>query len=78
MDIFDKVCEIIRDNMQLDDRTAFSADMTFEEMELDSLDVVDTVMAIEESFDITISDEELDEVKTLGDLIEIIKEKKGI
>ena len=64
--------------MQLDDRTAFSADMTFEEMELDSLDVVDTVMAIEESFDIAISDEELDEVKTLGDLIEIIKEKKGI
>ena len=78
MDIFEQVCDIIRENMGFDEGTVFTEDMTFGEMELDSLDVVDCIMSIEDALDIKIEDEELYSHDTLGDLIEIIKVKKGM
>lgn len=78
MDIFEQVCDIIRENIAFDENVTFTEDMTFSEMELDSLDVVDCIMCIEDEMDITIDDSELDSIRTLGDLIELIKEKKGM
>ncbi len=48
---------------------------TFEELALDSLDVVQMVMAIEEAFEIEIADEDVDGIKTVGQLVEYIEEK---
>ena len=48
---------------------------SFEDMALDSLEVVQLIMAIEEAFDIEIADEEVDSLKTIADLIEYIEEK---
>ncbi len=42
----------------------------------DSLDIVDMVMKLEEEFGISIPDEDLDKIKTVGDAIEYIKSKK--
>jgi acyl carrier protein len=42
---------------------------------LDSLDVVQMVMAIEEAFDIEIDDDDVDKLKTVGQLVEYIEEK---
>lgn len=78
MDIFEQVCDIIRENMGFGEDTVFTGDMTFGEMELDSLDVVDCIMEIEERMDIKIEDSELYGCRTFGDLTEIIKEKKGM
>ncbi len=78
MDIFDQVCDIIRENMGFEEDAVFTEEMTFEEMALDSLDVVDTVMSIEDALDVKIEDEELYSCKTLGELVEIIKIKKGM
>lgn len=78
METFDKICDIIRENMSFDEDVTFTEEMTFGEMELDSLDVVDCIMCIEEYFDITIEDEELQTVGTLGELTEIVKVKKGL
>ncbi|MBQ3199965.1 MAG: acyl carrier protein [Firmicutes bacterium] len=52
-----------------------SLNTTFEDMALDSLDVVQMVMAIEEAFDIEIDDDDVDGLKTIGDLVEYIEEK---
>ena len=78
MDIFDRICEIIRENMSFDEDITFTEEMTFGEMELDSLDVVECIMAIEDTLGIRIEDEELDGVRSLGELTEIIKMKKGM
>lgn len=43
----------------------------------DSLDIVDMVMKLEEEFGISIPDEDLDKIKTVGDAIEYIKLKKS-
>ena len=48
---------------------------TFEDMALDSLDVVQMIMAIEEAFDIEIDDDDVDGLKTIGELVEYIEEK---
>lgn len=48
---------------------------SFEDMALDSLEAVQMIMAIEEAFDIEIADEDVDGLKTIGDLIDYIEEK---
>lgn len=53
----------------------FTMNTTFEELALDSLDVVQMVMAIEEAFEIEIADEDVDGIKTVGQLVEYIEEK---
>ncbi len=78
MEIFEQICDIIKEDMQLDEDIDFTEDMTFEEIDLDSLDVADAIMSIEDVFEIQIEDEELDGIRTLGELAEIVKVKKGI
>lgn len=48
---------------------------TFEDMALDSLDAVQVIMAIEEAFDIEIADEDVDGLRTVGQLVEYIESK---
>ena len=43
----------------------------------DSLDAVEIVMEVEEAFEITISDEEADKFKTVGDIVNYITRRIG-
>ncbi len=66
---FEKIAELIAENkdMELSDITL---ETSFEDMELDSLDVIEVVMSIEEAFGITLEIE--DNVKTVGDLVDLV------
>lgn len=66
---FEKIAQIIADNKDMD-ITAITLETSFDDMELDSLDVIEVVMAIEEAFDITV--EISDEVKTVEDLVKLV------
>ena len=44
---------------------------------LDSLDKIEMVMIAEEKFNIDLRDDEVEEAKTVGDLVKIIKQKVG-
>lgn len=70
---FDKIRQVISENMDIpmDDITLESS---FEDMNVDSLDMVEIVMALEEAFDITI--EESTGLKTVGDLVKYVDEAK--
>jgi acyl carrier protein len=46
-----------------------------EDLEADSLDVVELVMALEEKLDISIPEEELEGIKTVGEALDIIAAK---
>ena len=46
-----------------------------DDLEADSLEVVELVMALEEAFDITIEESELDGVETVGQAFEIVTSK---
>ena len=72
--IFDKVKEIIVDQLDADeDKVTQDASIT-DDLGADSLDVVDLVMSIEEEFDIEVPDEEVANMKTVGDIVKYIED----
>ena len=73
--VFDKVSEIIVDQLECEkDEVTMEASIT-EDLGADSLDVVDLVMSIEENFDIEIPDEDVENIKTVGDIVKYIESK---
>ena len=70
---FEKVKEIIVTELGLEENE-ISIDTSFEALGLDSLDVVELLMAIEEEFGVEIKAE--DAGKTVGDLVNYIDENK--
>ena len=71
---FEKIQSIIADvlNMEPDEITMDSAFV--DDLGADSLDVVQIVMGIEEAFDITIPDDAAENIVTVADAVEQIKE----
>ncbi|MBQ6633979.1 MAG: acyl carrier protein [Ruminococcus sp.] len=73
--VFEKVSEIIVDQLECEkDEVTMEASIT-EDLGADSLDVVDLVMSIEESFDVEIPDEDVEGIKTVGDIVKYIESK---
>ena len=73
--VFDKIEDIIVEQLDVEeDAVTMEASIT-EDLGADSLDVVDLVMSIEESFDVEIPDEEVENIKTVGDIVKYIENK---
>ena len=73
--VFDKIKDIIVEQLDVEeDAVTMEASIT-EDLGADSLDVVDLVMSIGESFDVEIPDEEVENIKTVGDIVKYIENK---
>ena len=48
-----------------------------DDLDADSLDLVELVMALEEAFDIEVPEEELEGIETVGQAYELVKSKVG-
>jgi acyl carrier protein len=55
-----------------------SPEATFEDLDLDSLDLVDFSLAVEEEFGARITDEEAAELETLADTVELLYAKLDV
>ena len=74
--VFDKVKEIIVDQLDVDaDKVTNGANIQ-DDLGADSLDVVDLVMSLEEEFDIEIPDEAVENIKTVGDIVKYIEDNQ--
>ncbi len=72
--IFDKLVEIMMDNLSIQPQD-ITLDTSFkDDLAVDSLDLYDLVMALEEEFNIEIPSERTGEIETVEDLIKILKE----
>jgi acyl carrier protein len=72
--VFKKVRAIIVDQLDVDeDKVKVEASIT-DDLGADSLDAVDLVMSLEEEFDIEIPDEQVENFKTVGDIVKFIEE----
>lgn len=69
-----KVKGIIADQLEVG-IDKLTLDTTFEDIDADSLDIVELVMALEEEFDLEISDQEIENIKTVGDVVRYIESK---
>ncbi|MGN1481770.1 acyl carrier protein [Porcipelethomonas sp.] len=75
--IFEKVKDIIIDQLDADeDKVTLEASIT-DDLNADSLDVVDLVMSIEEEFDLEIPDEAVEKIKTVGDIVSYIESNQN-
>ena len=74
-DIESKMTELLVEELGLDaDKITMSA--TFEEdLEVDSLGVVELLMALEDNFGVTIPDEEAESLVTVGEAVDLVAEK---
>ena len=70
---FEKIRDIIVDQLGVDeDRVTMEARFR-EDLEADSLDLVELIMAFEDEFGGEISDEEAQQIKTVGQAVEYLK-----
>ena len=70
---FEKIREIIADNLSCSiDKVTREARLA-EDLDADSLAAVELSMALEEAFGVTIADEDLPNMKTVGDLADYIE-----
>ncbi len=72
--IFEKVRKIICEQFDLDEETVTADTLLEEDLEADSLDLVDLVMSFEDEFQIEVPDEEIENIKTVGDIVKYIEE----
>lgn len=70
-EIFEKVADIVAETMSVD-AEELTLETTFESLSADSLDLIQLVSAIEEDLGITIDDDDLTSIKTLGDAVAMI------
>ena len=76
---FEKIKEIIQEHLALSDEdiaTVKPETSLMGDLEVDSLDAVEIVMKIEDTFGIEIPDEDVNQFKNLGDIANYIKAKK--
>lgn len=73
MDVFEKVKEIIVEQLGVDEEEVTPQASFVDDLGADSLDIVELVMALEEEFDMEIPDEDAEKIATVGDAVNYIK-----
>lgn len=72
--VFEKVREIICDQLELEEDVVTMDAILLEDLGADSIDLADLVMTFEDEFDMEISDEALESIKTVSDIVKFIEE----
>lgn len=75
MAIEDQVMDIVSEQLSVQ-REEVARDKAFvEDLKADSLDVVELVMRFEDTFGVTIPDEDYEKIRTVGDAVDYIEER---
>ncbi|MCI8602731.1 MAG: acyl carrier protein [Ruminiclostridium sp.] len=72
--VFEKVRSIIMDQLDVEEDKVTKDAVIQDDLGADSLDIVDLVMSFEEEFDIEIPDDQVENIKTVGDIVKYIEE----
>ena len=77
MDIFEKVRDLIADQLDIADKETITEGSSItDDLGADSLDVVDLVMAIEDEFSVEIPEDEVENIKLVGDIVKYIEDNQ--
>ena len=74
-EVFDKVKGLFIEDLGIDESKVTMEAKLEEDLEIDSLGIVEVVMAFEDEFDIEIDDEELADVSTVGEAVKLLHSK---
>jgi acyl carrier protein len=73
----DRVAEIIVEQLGITRGEIIPEASFIDDLGADSLDIVELVMAMEETFDIEIPDDDAEKIQTIGDAFSYVKERLG-
>ena len=74
--MFEKICELLAEKFAADAASMPMDTKIKEDLNADSLDIVELMMDLEENFGISISDEEAMKMSTIGDICKYIEENQ--
>jgi acyl carrier protein len=76
-EILPKLLPILKDNWPATVATTEDLDANFYDLGLDSLDVSSLVLAVEENFSVIISDEQLEEISSINDIVRFLQKDRS-
>ena len=71
-EIFERVRTMLAEQLEIDEDRITMDSNIMEDFDADSLDVVDMVMSLEDEFGIEVPDEEVEKLRTVGDVVRFI------
>ncbi len=72
--VFEKVRDILVEQLDVEEEKVTMEASISDDLGADSLDVVDLVMSLEEEFDVEIPDDQVENIKTVGDIVRYIED----
>lgn len=76
-EVVEALKDVLVDRLKVEAGTITEDANLFEDLGLDSIDLMTVVMAVEEKFSIEVADEELEDVTTLGQAADLLTAKVG-
>ena len=77
-EIFEKVAKIISEQFDVDESEITPETNLFKDLDADSLDLADLLASVEDEFGIEATDEVIDTIKTVEDIVSYIDDVKGM
>lgn len=71
--MFEKIREIISDKLSINEDEITMDSAFLEDLNADSLDIVELIMALEDELDMEIPDEDAENFVTVGDVVKFVK-----
>ena len=72
-----RVSKILADNLSVPEEQVTAEARFQEDLDADSLDLVEAVLALEEEFGVSIPEEEMEGVQTVGQAVQLVGTKLG-
>lgn len=74
-EIIDKIASVLADQLSIDKASINENSKIVEDLGADSLDVVELLITVEETYNITVSDDEAAGIVTVGDIASLLSSK---
>ena len=72
--VFEKVKAILSEQFDVEEDSITMESSITDDLGADSLDVVDLLMSIEDEFEVEVPDSEVENIKTVGDLVKYLED----
>ena len=72
--VFERIRQILMDQLDLEEEKITMESDIVDDLEADSLDVVDLVMTIEDEYSLEVPDDQIENFRTVGDVVRYIEE----